>query len=221
MEIFGKILLLGDIHGNFPHAFNLCNANTDTTIIQVGDFGIGFGKDNPERINKYTNLRWIGGNHENMTRCKLYDGYLGRFGWFQWRPDINSPVTLKVFFCSGAWSIDWQHRTPGKDWWADEELSAEEMDQARKLYLDVKPDIVISHDCPSLLWPDLIKQIQMLFGPNKIPTRTGTFLDDLFREHRPRQWFFGHYHGSAVIEKDGCVFHCLNIGETLLLDGLR
>lgn len=110
--------LLGDIHGDFGFYFQwLSQKDPNDITIQLGDLGLGFydkyDKQYEEGIKKYPNARFLRGNHDSPEVCKKQDAYLGDFGVFK----------DKIFFISGAWSIDYDCRTPGKDWWRDEEIS--------------------------------------------------------------------------------------------------
>ena len=121
-----KVHFLGDIHGDFGEltkiADNVSKKYGDIPMLQLGDMGIGFipyvnkhtGKvcgGDPESLPE--NLFFFAGNHDNREKCKTYPNYLGDFGYNE---------KLKIFFISGAWSIDMLQRTPGLDWWYNEQL---------------------------------------------------------------------------------------------------
>lgn len=214
MIIDNEILILSDTHGRHDQIIKICNTNKDKLVLQIGDFGIGFGRDWPSEINPIPNFKFIHGNHDNPERCKLYSGYLGRYGHFTWKGK-------KVFYISGAWSIDFMDRTPGKNWWHNEELSIDEMEECAKLYLKIKPDIVISHDAPDVVWEDLVKCGKMVFGNNKYPNRTSIFLSKIFSKHQPETWIFGHYHFNANFIMHNTKFNCLEIMKTELLSNLE
>jgi len=209
----GPLLLVGDIHGNFDYVTNLHEEYSDSTIIQIGDFGIGFGNDVPNQFDKYNRLYWIAGNHDDRNQCVRHSGYLGHYGWFQWYPLVDHPKSFKVFYISGAWSIDRAVRTPGIDWWHYEELSRDEMVACQEMYNEVKPDIVISHDSPSSCWSELIKRTKMLFGDQQRLTRTGEFLEQLRLLHSPSRWYFGHYHPPRNLSfiQNEIEYNCLRI----------
>lgn len=72
---------------------------------------------------------------------------------------------LVVGGLGGAFSVDYHHRTEGKDWWPNEEPTQEE---AEKLVAGGPLDILITHDAPSgvplkgdfQLQPELTKQAE-------------------------------------------------------------
>jgi len=96
------ITLVGDVHGLFNQFLDISESHKNK-IIQLGDLGIGFGKNPilPKEIS------FIHGNHDNPEECKVYSNFLGRFGYAS---------TTEIFHVSGAESIDKNYRTPGMSW---------------------------------------------------------------------------------------------------------
>jgi len=84
--------------------------------------------------------------------------------------------------------------------------------KARELYRIVKPDIVITHDCPDEVGFRLLKPFQ-----RKYENLTGWALQELFNIHQPKIWRFGHWHQSWNMNISGTDFRCLNELETELL----
>ena len=192
------LTLIGDSHGQFRRLAEIIKRHRfHNDVVSVGDVGIGFGEkqqDFPE------NFFFIHGNHDNPDICaeRYPANYLGRFKY--------APRS-KIFFLSGAWSIDRQWRTEGIDWWPTEELTMTECNAALELYDRVKPRYVVTHDGPSCA-------IQTLVNPacnegNIIPTRTGQLLDGMLSLHKPALWIFGHHHISLDTVIDGTRFVCL------------
>lgn len=214
--ILGKIYLCGDTHCNRTLCKIAHRDIKDGYLIGLGDHGEGFG-DSPIESNSLPHLLRIAGNHSDPEKIKQYTGYLGRFGYLEWS-FRNDSEPLKIFYISGAWSIDYEYRTPMINWWPNEELSQSEMDECEELYRQIKPDIVLSHDAPSFLFSDLIRTIKKpLFGTEQRITRTGEFLQKLFRIHAPSQWFHGHWHVSMNVIKENCKFQCLGVNEVIEL----
>lgn len=200
--------IFGDTHGWHEWykqqimAANLVGIKT----FHVGDFGIGFPRgekwdnywlkdsDNFAEMNSV-----IGGNHDNPLFTQNSPLFVPRYSFKN-----------GIFSAHGAFSIDRGWRTEGINWWAKEELTPFEMDEAKELYIQSKPDIVITHDGPlealRYMFP-----MQMM-NPDIRPSRTQLFLQDLFEIHRPKYWFFGHWHHTMYIEDiEECNFQC--IGE--------
>lgn len=192
--------VIGDCHGKFQRYENIIS--TCDKSIQVGDFGIGFPGSKSPNIAAFspslTQHRFIRGNHDNPSVCQKHPWYLGDFGFI---PEY------KICFISGAYSIDQQFRTPGLDWWPDEELKFHRkwiQKEIEKYYLQA--EIIITHDCP-----DSISNILFPYKL-KIKSNTSDFFDHLWnlkRDIKPKYWIFGHWHDSKNVFIEGTNFICL------------
>lgn len=182
--------IIGDIHGMVNDYRAYAIGNFDGPTIQVGDFGIGFGQSDywHESIDDYNmagNRRFIRGNHDNPFVCKDMKS---------WIPD--GTIEGDVMFIGGAWSIDnpcappgWRRRTPGYDWWPEEENSDEEFERMYEEYKRVKPRVMITHDCPQKISYEMFWGSGFLKGP-VYPNRTGEWFDRFFEAHQPEFHFF-------------------------------
>jgi hypothetical protein len=207
-----KRLFIGDTHGAWGILNEFLKRYKDHRIIQVGDLGLGFpptinlatGKlfsRDPEFLPK--NFRFLRGNHDNPEACRKYPNYLGDYG-------VDSET--KAFYISGAFSIDKHLRIEGQDWWPDEELSYQELQNVIDLYEKVKPDVVISHTCPSHI-------IMQFMKPPMIPGhRTEKALGQMWEIHKPKLWIFGHWHRHWDKTILGTRFLCLDINQGKVLD---
>ena len=195
------MFIIGDCHGRFmDYKRIITNMNCS---IQLGDMGIFYKKD--LKVIIPTKHRFIRGNHDNPGLCANHPNYMGDFGYIE---------KLKLFFVSGAWSIDQNQRTIGLDWWPEEELDVFALDKAILEYKRAKPDIMISHDCPLSMYTEM-------FGYNNvIKTRTAQALQVMLDEHRPSLWFFGHHHVLSRKTVSGCDFRCLDELSTFEISGL-
>jgi predicted phosphodiesterase len=178
-----KIRFIGDIHGKFNLLSEFVK-NVETPVIQIGDLGIGFGV-NPKTIP----CQFIRGNHDNLQECKQYANFI-QDGSF-----LNN-----MFFVGGALSIDKDSRIEGKNWWRDEEIGYNDWNQIIDNYSNIKPDFVVSHDCPKIANP-------RDFCVNSM-TQNG--LSELFSIHHPKIWIFGHHHIDFDKVIDGTRFICVN-----------
>jgi hypothetical protein len=196
------MIFVGDCHGLFPRLGAICRKHPCDIIVQLGDMGIGFGRDNQFPAER--SLRWIRGNHDNPAISREMPGYLGDYG-----RAFNG-----AFFVSGAYSMDKNFRTPGLDWWLEEELTPEQSCAAIALYGETKPSIVFSHDCP--------EEIQHKMVPGRvIRTRTTQVLQEMLERHRPDMWIFAHYHSSKTVRTKGTEFVALSELEEFTVDGLH
>lgn len=197
-----KLLIIGDIHGDMITYNNILRDTRCDMSIQVGDFGIGFG----DIYNKSVLLigddpkhKFICGNHDNRVMAQTHPNYLGDYGYLS---------EYDLFFVSGAETpeFDRKFRTPGLNWWPEEELSAQEMHRCVELYQDVKPKIIVSHDGPSCIIGDVLSKVN---GVSYDYSRTQIFLNILFGIHKPNIWYFGHWHEWIDIQYEGVEFRCI------------
>ena len=189
--------IIGDVHGKWPMYYNLINKMDQS--IQLGDMGVGFkGHRYPPHWNP--SHVYFRGNHDNPEVCRQHPNCIGDFGIYE-----------GIFFVAGAYSIDWEYRKEGASWWADEQLSKDDFEEAIAEYSDEKPEIVVTHECPfdvaQILQVRNPKQT-MAFGSVK-PNDTSMALNDMFRIHRPKKWIFGHWHIRDSFELEGTRFEVL------------
>lgn len=224
-----KHILIGDTHGNkyllssgISKIKNLRKSSRDSLLIHLGDFG--FKEDWIYGENFSDILRVVPGNHEDYDYILSpdYNGSIklpGRFGIF---PHTDM---LKVFYISGAYSIDkfdrllYHENNPGKEksWWHQEQLTHEEMIECRRQYLEFQPDVVISHACPSTV-SSYMNYYNLKEYEDDV---TQPFLNSLWSSYPPKYWYFGHHHVSIYLEDfygSGTNFRCLNISETLVVN---
>jgi Icc-related predicted phosphoesterase len=148
----------------------------------------------------------IGGNHDNYDIFHTYPHFLSDYGYVV---DFNG---IDFFYYRGAYSIDRQYRTIGIDWWANEEVKIEGFMKARELYRQIKPDIMITHDCPEFM-------VLQYIGANArvYQNSTNWALNELYNIHQPKIWIHGHYHVSKTTVYGDTKFVCLNELETFKL----
>lgn len=201
-----KLMLIGDVHGYVERYNDLLNNAFVEGIndsIQLGDFG--FQKQHDWFIENIHvgNHKILFGNHDYYPYLdKPYS--LGNFGYLE---------EYDLFYIRGAWSIDYKHRILGRDLFENEELNVKESNECIKLYEKVKPGRVISHDCPLMIYP------QVLTNTGKIANRpTPRLLNELFKIHEPKEWYFGHHHNSIIIYIKDTKFQCLDELETYILE---
>jgi hypothetical protein len=190
------ITLIGDVHGKYDRYHKIIR-QTDRYpyTLQIGDFGFKYDTLNNVDPEKH---KILGGNHDNYAALPGMPHYLGDYG----HSSLNG---MKFFFYRGAYSIDRQYRTIGIDWWENEEVEIESFMKARELYREVKPDLVISHDCPEGISPYLLDPWSKIYQ-----NKTGWALQELFNIHQPKLWRFGHYHKKWSMDVNGTNFKCLD-----------
>lgn len=204
-----NLILLGDCHGKFDRLNRIIKKfnNTNKTILQLGDLGVGFPKTKsyyPSGIYEFnTNdrFKFIRGNHDNPDECNLRSDYLGDYGIL----NINE---LKILFIGGGYSIDKYHRFEGIDYFTNEELT---QSQSRNLLelLDSnkKFDLVITHESPKSIAENLLNR--------SVNSYTSKLLEEVKNSIEFDLWVFGHYHKSY--KSDCNKFICLKELEFLEL----
>ena len=188
------IRFIGDVHGWYGEYLRITEQVDES--IQVGDMGIGFkiepsfpkNEDNPKH-------RFIRGNHDNPELCKKNSRFI---------LDGTYEEETGMFFLGGGLSIDQKYRTEGVSWWRGEELTIREYGEILDHVLEVKPRIMVTHECPQSV-------SRLLHSHHSdITSRTSQFLDTLFSQHQPQIWVFGHHHMNFTIYIDGTEFVCLD-----------
>lgn len=233
---------IGDVHGKVIEFQNMLerrilpDSEEGEPIIQVGDMGAGF-----VTVPRYhPNVRWIRGNHDDPQESRKHPNYIGL-------KDYGYNEQHKLFWLAGAWSIDkdirlWRMRNGGAvQWWPDEELSQPELDEALALYIEKKPEIVVSHEAPAsivprVLWVDTsymapasfksgdpmydpliaVRRVETGYYARKeklgcVDTITSRMLQRMYEHHTPKHWVFGHYHIPKIVDAGSTLFKC--VGE--------
>ena len=183
------VRFVGDVHGRFGDLCDLI-AGHGCDFVLLGDVGLGFSRELDCKFPCSVNLHFIRGNHDCPEVCFRTAGYLGDFGYHE---------GLGLFFVSGAFSIDWYCRREGVSWWRDEELSYAQFQDAVGLFEKVRPEVMVSHDCPESV-------TQFFYDRGRIRSVTSSALDVMFSSHRPKLWVFGHHHRNVDFEFSGTRF---------------
>jgi len=195
------LTLVGDVHENLADYVRLVEPSEYS--IQLGD--LGFNYSLLEQLDPARH-RFLPGNHDNYAALPPHA--LGDFGvWKIPRAEPEGP-SGEIFFVRGAFSIDRSSRTENVDWFTQEELTEEQLAEATRLYAEVKPDFVISHDCPTSLLPYVTNYRSAM--------QTNQGLQKMLDIHRPKRWIFAHHHFTWGKEIDGTLFIC--VGELAALD---
>lgn len=199
-----SITIIGDVHGKYDRYHKIIRNNEDHPYtIQLGDFG--FKYDTLKNVD-HTRHIIIGGNHDNYDICHNYLHFCSDYGYMV---NFNG---IDFFYYRGAYSIDRQYRTVGVDWWEKEQVDIENFMKARELYRSIKPDIVITHDCPEFMVPQYIGGYSRIYQ-----NITNWALNELYNIHQPKIWIHGHHHTSKTTVYGDTKFVCLDELETYKL----
>ena len=224
-----NIVYIGDVHGNFAFIrwWLKQGHHKNLTIIQVGDFGIGF-KPNPEDyelqiLNKELGEREsillvIRGNHDNPS---YFDGNHD-YEFIKFLPDYTEMEIdgLNHLFIGGAISIDRTLRTNGVDYWENEGFVGD-LGKVRSLK---NIDVVVTHTAPNFVEPfgfDGIvyhyaeKDSKLLDDLRTERNLISEIFDELKKNNVLKYHFYGHYHYTTYNNVDGCKHYMLDISEVL------
>lgn len=197
--------IIGDVHGHYDRYVQL--ARKAEYSIQLGDLGFKYDCLNALDSAKH---KVLAGNHDNYSldesgKFKLMNTqhWLGDWGTYR------IPELSPIFFMRGGFSIDWKYRVEGRDWWRDEELSYAEMQKAIEFYDFIRPDIVITHECPTSICGVTGWVNSLNFIPEGTPSRTAQCLERMFCIYQPDIWLFGHHHKRMNINIERTQFVCL------------
>lgn len=201
-------IFIGDVHGKFKQYRELIRDKQNT--VQVGDMGVGFRyshgpREGEMRANPpYDAMlegghRFIRGNHDNPAECRKHSQFIA-----------DGTIEYNMMFIGGAVSIDKEWRVPNYSWWADEELSTDELNRLVDAYKEAKPQIMVTHDCPESL-----AEAMACIGDNggkldpQFTSRSRQAFESMLYHHRPKIWVYGHWHNSFDHVIDGTRFVCL------------
>lgn len=208
------VRFIGDVHGKYTPYKKLIRNGPPS--IQVGDMGIGFRRisgpnkgeiygNPPHYLMKENRAFFIRGNHDNPEECRKHS---------QWIPD--GYFENGFMFLGGTASSDSTLRTKNYNWWEDEELSQQELNELIQKYVELKPHTMVSHDCPSEV-ADVLNNFE-LFDKS----RTQQALQAMWNGHSPDLWIFGHHHKHCWLDlekdKKNTKFICLAELEYLDID---
>ena len=187
-------------------------AVTDTTIIQVGDFGVGFISkakmdeqmiDINKRLEKNNNrLLVIRGNHDDPA---YFDGtYI--FSNIEFLSDytVRTIEGKNYLFVGGAISIDRCIRRSGVDYWPNEKFVLD-LDKINAINENI--DVVIAHSSPSFCQPVHFNELVWWYVAQD-PSLHDALLNERkdfetmyntlkLNGHRLEYWFNGHFHFTA------------------------
>jgi len=241
------ILMLGDIHSNFAYLKYVIKSRklTNCTIIQVGDFGIGFlpKKDNEILLDLNDFLKeWsvvvyaIRGNHDDPS---YFQGN-HIFENIKLLPDysILELEGHKILLVGGATSVDRKGRlskmqlsasvgVSQPEYWFDESFVLDE----EKLKSIKGIDTVVTHTAPEWCCPDnrngfgdfvlnFAEYDEYLLEDLKSERDLLTKMFHILKDNgnHIKQHFYGHFHREALTINGMCSHYLLSINQVMQLD---
>lgn len=215
----GRVLITGDKHGTFRPFFGLREHQSlleSDVLLIAGDAGYVWDRNYPWSLETLEQLfpgtvAFIDGNHENyallagLPEERWNGGRVHRAGervFHLMRGEIYRIYGHTVFTFGGARSVDRDQRQEGKDWWPEEEPTAEELAWGRRQLLAHREEIqyVVTHETPRLARAAITRR-KAIAEDYRLPEA----LEEWYRilEGAPsfRQWYFGHLHADQRITK--------------------
>jgi predicted phosphodiesterase len=221
-----KITFIGDVHGRIPEYLEIIKGCEYS--IQLGDMGLDYSlirNIDPERH------QFVPGNHDNYRDLSF------RFYFRDWEVPLCAGseyglhdkrgygtkqfAGMFVTYIRGGYSIDRHLRTPGVDWFDEEELSytmLHSLPTFFNLAMIRGPrftQLVVSHECPAFLVSDYpyLRQGDIWEYSSKPyqPSRTAQALEKAWKDTdvKPKVWVFGHHHVAMDEIIDGTRFICV------------
>lgn len=198
------IVLAGDSHGNTGYVLAVltlaASQGLDKAFI-LGDFGIWPGKDGRAFLDTVNDdseflgvtVYFLDGNHEDFSQLNEWSKTkpVDDEGFVMVRPNIRWARRghrwtwggTDFMALGGAYSIDKAFRSEGSSWWADELITDNQEDFAKR---PGNVDILLTHDC-STAYPIPMARI---YESHNNQQR----LDRVAEAVRPKVWFHGHMH---------------------------
>ncbi|GAB4100541.1 metallophosphoesterase [Sinomonas halotolerans] len=204
-----RFAVAGDWHGNTQAARAAVRTLRDhgiTNLLHVGDLAVRWPGPKKGRFDSRLEqqladagirMLFIDGNHDNHLELRELpsqpDGTRRLSDHISYIPrgavlDIGG---LRVGGLGGAFSVDRQWRTEGKDLWADLEEPTEE--EAARLIAAGPVDILLFHDAPAC-FRGLESKFNLPQAVAAHATRTRELLQGVLEAMRPKAVFSGHWH---------------------------
>lgn len=220
----GSIYLTGDTHAAVERLIFIDDSEMtkEDIVIVLGDFGVVWQEQSLmtdfvlEQLSKKNfTTAFLDGNHENFTELKhletIEDWCDGKVGMLPYgiihllRGEIYNINGRRVGVCGGANSIDKFRRTEGLSWWADEEITDQDIDHfITNLKGNLNLDLVLTHDCPCSLVP--VVKLYSGVNDSDAPSNSQRELEKIYDKVKFKKWYFGHWHINQIINEQ---FECL------------
>lgn len=231
----------GDIHGEFRKlVWEICNKYEihNSSILVLGDFGIGFGRDFPD-IYKRTEpkleknnitIYTIRGNHDDPQYFKNTEKHNYPRLKFLEDHNVYRICDRDIYVIGGANSTDAninpdytgniedrkieteKRLRKGKlaTWWEDEAI------EEKYTNLPPRVDIIVSHCAPINFEPVSIRTSEISVPQFERIIQERKYLMNVLQEIRADYWFYGHYHRSYTGTYNQLLYRGLGVFELFL-----
>ena len=222
--MINKVLITGDCHGRvtdrlvyIKNAMPECDPS-ETAVIILGDVGFQYYKSKKDWKLKHDaaqfgyTLYCLRGNHEdramnmkdyvlsydeNVEGYVIYEEEFPNIRYFMDYVAEYKIMGKKVLCIPGAYSVDkWYRLQNDFHWFAEEQLTAEEMKYAEEQFSGKYYDFVFSHTCP-ISWEPYDLFLSMI-DQSTVDKTMEVWMDKLKDIFTWRHWLFGHYHENRL-----------------------
>lgn len=218
-----KVLVVGDVHGQYEDLSALISNKKPDIVLQCGDLDIPILNYETDRIKMPSGCKmyFAPGNHENYSTLENLENLTPL------AIESNAPIHIgnKVYFCprgtritlddgrtvlfmGGGLSLDKQWRTPGYDWFHQEEITHKDLE---RLDGSAKVDIVISHTIPEEFMFQARKWQKYFLAEKIAPESSRQALDWVLGLYKPTLWYAGHFHVYMHGQVDNTRWYALSM----------
>ena len=218
------VLITGDTHGKIKDRLTYIKETmpeyepSETAVIILGDFGANYYLSKHDWKIKHHAAKFgytiyaLRGNHEQRVSLvknmeKVYDNFVHgyiymeqEFSNIKYFADEVAEYNImdkKVLCIPGAYSVDkWYRLQNGWQWFAQEQLSEEEMKIADEQFSGKYYDFVFSHTCP-ISWEPNDLFLSMI-DQSTVDKTMEVWMDKFKEKILWKHWVFGHFHSDRI-----------------------
>lgn len=219
-----RVLVTGDAHGRIEDRLAYIKDTmpeyepAETAVIFLGDFGANYHLSKHDWKTKHQAAMFgytiyaLRGNHEDRAENMKHPIYTidnfvnGMVCYEEEFPNIRyfmdcvaeyEIMGKKILCIPGAYSVDKWHRLQNNwHWFAEEQLTEEEMKCAEEEFSGKYFDFVFSHTCPIDWEPNdlFLSMIDQSTVDKTMEVWMGKFKEKFLWKH----WLFGHFHSDRI-----------------------
>ena len=218
------VLVTGDMHSRVKERLQYIKdmmpeySPEETAVIVLGDFGTNYYLSKHDWKIKHHAAKFgytiyaLRGNHEQRASLvknmeKVYDNFVHGYVYMEQEfPNIKyfadevaeyEILDKKVLCIPGAYSVDkWYRLQNDGQWFADEQLTAEEMSHAEKEFAGKYYDFVFSHTAP-LDWEPRDLFLNCI-DQSKVDKTMEVWMNKFKEMFNWKCWCFAHYHTDRL-----------------------
>ena len=218
------VLITGDMHSRIEKRLQYIKdmmpeyLPEETVVIVLGDFGANYYLSKHDWKIKHHAAKFgytiyaLRGNHEQRASLvknmeKVYDEFAHGYVWQEKEfPNIRyfmdcvaeyEIMGKKVLCIPGAYSVDkWYRLENDWQWFAEEQLTAEEMKTAEEQFSGKYYDFVFSHTCPVSWEPNDL--FLSMIDQSTVDKTMEVWMDKFKEKFLWKHWLFAHYHADRI-----------------------